>query len=115
MTFIIVLFIWLIKRCLRVTALRVTGRGTRCLGNATRPAGSYGAPMGGAHQAGPAGGPQAAFHAEGVCLWLSACRPRKPTRGGWPAVPAHPRGLVPLPRVRGRWEILTRVDGLSII
>lgn len=61
------------------------------------------------------GGPQAAFHAEGVCLWLSACRPRKPARGGWLAVPAHPRGLVPLPRVRGRWEILTQVDGLSII
>lgn len=37
MTFIIVLFIWLIKRCLRVTAPRATGGGTRCFGDAMCP------------------------------------------------------------------------------
>lgn len=82
MTFIIVLFIWLIKRCLRVTAPRATGGGTRCFGDAMcpppPPPGSDGARTGGA---------QAAFHTEGVC---SACsvgeRPPPPTASPrWPA------------------------------
>lgn len=82
MTFIIVLFIWLIKRCLRVTAPRATGRGTRCLGDAMCPP-----PAPTRQRQRRTGGAQAAFHTEGVC---SACsvgeRPLPPTASPrWPA------------------------------
>lgn len=79
MTFIIVLFIWLIKRCLRVTAPRATGGGTRCFGDAMcpppPPPGSDGART-----------PSTRRGCAPPAPWVSARRPRQPARGGRPGL-----------------------------